>query len=311
MEKLQFLLLGREFDVITDHKAIEKIQMQKEFGTPRITRWIDRINQFQFKVKYIPGNELHNADVMSRSIENSDTNIENEHVNKILRIHKELSHRKNISKNLEEQSVIVTKKDLKRILESCKICNEFDKKIKSKFSFIKTNNVGERAGCDILEIKKGKLILNLIDYFSRKVFSQKIRSKTPDEIIKFMNKVYDEFKFKSMITDNGKEFENKYVKKWCAEKNVKHTFSIPYYHASNGRIERLNRTIRTALKKVKGKGKLKKIVDAYNSTIHRGIGISPDKAILIENKNLVLKNQLKTKKSLLGPLIRKAMIFLI
>ncbi|KAG0438674.1 Retrovirus-related Pol polyprotein from transposon [Dictyocoela muelleri] len=154
MEKFQYLLLGRKFCVLTDHKAIEKINSQKEFGTSRITRWIDRINQFQFDVKYVSGNLLHSADVMSRSIKKENTLDKDKFIKKILKLHEQFSHRKNITKKLEEHDIFVSKNELKRILIYCKICNEYDKKIKSKFSFIKTFNVGERVGCDILEIKK-------------------------------------------------------------------------------------------------------------------------------------------------------------
>jgi hypothetical protein len=72
--------------------------------------------------------------------------------------------------------------------------------------------------------------------------------------------------------------------------NIKHRLSVPYYHSSNGRIERANRTIRTALKKTKGSTriKLKKVIDVYNKSYHRAIGMSPNEACMVENKEKVI-----------------------
>lgn len=77
-----------------------------------------------------------------------------------------------------------------------------------------------------------------------------------------------------MITvDNGREFDNEEVKNWTQENNIILDYSIPHYHASNGRIERVNRTIREACKKTPGltEIKLAKILKNYNECRHRAI----------------------------------------
>ena len=101
-----------------------------------------------------------------------------------------------------------------------------------------------------------------------------------------------------MITDNGREFENVSVKKWTQEKGVKHVYSIPYYHQSNGRIERANRTIRNAFRKKPGitKVNLKGIIENYNKLKHRGINMSPEEATKQENWEAVRKFSEKYKK---------------
>jgi transposase InsO family protein len=55
-----------------------------------------------------------------------------------------------------------------------------------------------------------------------------------------------------LISENGKEFENTKLKKWIESRKIDHQFSVPYYHQGNGRVERVNRTLRTALMKTKG-----------------------------------------------------------
>ncbi len=93
--------------------------------------------------------------------------------------------------------------------------------------------------------------------------------------------------------DNGKEFDNKQVQNFCQENNIQIKYSIPYFHESNGRVERAIRTLRDALKRTRGtlKAKLPKILAAYNNAKHRGIGTSPIEALKEENSYEVLKHQ--------------------
>jgi predicted nuclease of restriction endonuclease-like RecB superfamily len=141
-----------------------------------------------------------------------------------------------------------------------------------------------------------------IDYFSRKVWATATKTKEAKKTIKFLSKIKENIKIKTIVTDNGREFSNERVKNWCLENNVNHEFSIPYYHQSNGRVERVNRTLRDACRKVQGstKKKLRKIVDAYNKTTHRGIGMAPDEALKEENYNRVVENVERYKKEFLG-----------
>ena len=85
--------------------------------------------------------------------------------------------------------------------------------------------------------------------------------------------------------------------KHCEASGVKLEFSVPYYHESNGRIERANRTIRNALKKTKGplKIKLHRALAVYNNSIHRGIGMSPIEARKEQNFRSVTNWQSKYK----------------
>ena len=124
------------------------------------------------------------------------------------------------------------------------------------------------------------------------VFAKVIRSKEAYKIIDFIKKVHEEFPFKSMLVDNGEEFDNALLKNWCKEKNVELQYSIPYHHASNGRVERVNRTIREQLKCNKGpiRTVLPKTIARYNNIKHRAIGMTPAEAKKIENRETVLKN---------------------
>lgn len=125
MEKLSYILLGREFDLITDHKAIEEIKKKRDFGSQKIYRWFESLERFQYKVIYKPGEQLIVADALSRSPkkkigerEEGDTLLKN----KILNMHEKLNHRKNILKDLKDEGVIISEKNLRNILLKCIVC---------------------------------------------------------------------------------------------------------------------------------------------------------------------------------------------
>ena len=67
MEKLQYYLLRWEFTLITDHKAMGELKKKAEFGSARVNRWFERLERFQYEVKYKMGLEIVEADALSRA----------------------------------------------------------------------------------------------------------------------------------------------------------------------------------------------------------------------------------------------------
>jgi hypothetical protein len=50
MEKFQYYLSGKSFVLVTDHKSLEEKKNKSKFGSKRIQRWIERFEEFDFKV---------------------------------------------------------------------------------------------------------------------------------------------------------------------------------------------------------------------------------------------------------------------
>jgi IS30 family transposase len=161
------------------------------------------------------------------------------------------------------------------------VCLRKEPKRETTCSYVEVNKPGEILGIDLLEINKGCWIIVAIDYFTRKIYAKHTRTKEAIKIRTFLEEINSKLKFEKIVSDNGKEFANKLVMDWCASKGIRHKFAIPYYHKSNGRVERANRTIRNALRKTSNQTKttLSKVVENYNNIVHRGVGFCPNEAM--------------------------------
>ncbi|XP_014880742.1 trace amine-associated receptor 4-like [Poecilia latipinna] len=65
LDSFKYYLLGREFTLQTDHRALQWLEKMKDTNG-RITRWYLAMQPFRFKVHYIPGKDNTTADYLSR-----------------------------------------------------------------------------------------------------------------------------------------------------------------------------------------------------------------------------------------------------
>ena len=64
LKRFRHYLIGRRFEIITDHKPLEWLQTQKAIGC--LWRWSVLIQEYDFEIKYRKGRENCNADALSR-----------------------------------------------------------------------------------------------------------------------------------------------------------------------------------------------------------------------------------------------------
>lgn len=82
-ERFHLYLIGTEFDLITDHKALEVIYSPRSKPPLRIKRWSLRLQQYKFNIKYRSGSS-NAADILSRqplATSSHPTSIADEYVN--------------------------------------------------------------------------------------------------------------------------------------------------------------------------------------------------------------------------------------
>lgn len=65
IEKMEYFLRGRPFLVLTDHKSLTFVD-RTNFNNNKISRWQERLSQFDFVVEYIEGQKNIFADLLSR-----------------------------------------------------------------------------------------------------------------------------------------------------------------------------------------------------------------------------------------------------
>lgn len=127
-----------------------------------------------------------------------------------------------------------------------------------------------------------KFILTVIDCFSKYAWAYTLKNKTGAQIITAFKDIFDTSKRtpKKVQTDKGKEFINKEFQAFLKEHDVIH-FSTQN-ETKAAMAERFNRTLKTRMwtyftthRTDKYLSVLQALVDAYNKSVHRSIGMRP------------------------------------
>ena len=184
------------------------------------------------------------------------------------------------------------------------MANELHKPVRKNFMkrFVFVRHVDDIWGADLIELKKlskknsgFRYILMVIDIFSKYGWSVPLKFKTGKEVAKAFQTIFKDNKPKKLWVDKGKEFYNTTVEDLLKENNIK------MYSTHNDEkcsvVERWNRTIKTELFRyfsANGTQKytdiLQPLIDKYNSTKHRSIGMTPADAREPSNYQQVFKN---------------------
>ena len=70
VDRFKHFLLGKEFVIATDHKALVSALDENKSNITyqsRLTRWVDRLLHYQFKVVHLPGKDMGIVDYLSRN----------------------------------------------------------------------------------------------------------------------------------------------------------------------------------------------------------------------------------------------------
>lgn len=135
------------------------------------------------------------------------------------------------------------------------------------------------------------VLFTAININTRFVYAYKAKDKKMETITNIIKKMEEETVINSLTCDEGSEFNNKEFLKFCEDNEIRINFIKNDSHKL-GIINRFHRTLKNKLTKyfiahntVKWYKVYKDIVNNYNNSVNRGIGIEPIKVNdFIENE---------------------------
>jgi hypothetical protein len=137
-----------------------------------------------------------------------------------------------------------------------------------------------------------KYILVVINCFSKFVWAFPLKTKTGYEVVENMEKVFKQQQPKNLQTDMGKEFFNKTFQLLMKKYNINHYNTYSEKKASI--VERVNRTLKNLIWKefnyhahYRWINLLDNIVQKYNNSKHRTIGMKPSEVKKKHEKKLL------------------------
>ncbi|MGL5708822.1 MAG: hypothetical protein ACRDDF_11260 [Aeromonas sp.] len=178
-----------------------------------------------------------------------------ERANIVTRAHEEINHRGVEGTYYKPKSDFywIGMKKTVKCIGRCEICKINYRKNCGGNEFVETTRELEKVALDLISLGgNNRYILVAIDYQTRFVLAEMIRCKNASTIVDIISKWGSSWKPEELITDNGKEFANEFFRRYCMDEKILHRLVSVESHKSNGRIERLIRTIREGLAKTGG-----------------------------------------------------------
>lgn len=177
--------------------------------------------------------------------------------------------------------------DVERWVESCKGCTLAAKReppvpmLRSTLPEAPWDKMaidfnGPHAACG------GRLVIVLVDYYSRFLVAEFVKSTGHVETTSFLDRTFTRFGYPDVIrSDNGPPFNGSEWIDYCDKKGIKPEFSTPAFPQQNGLVERymqlINKsiTIAVALGEVCEEN-LSQTIAAHNAAVQRTTGVPPD-----------------------------------
>lgn len=147
-------------------------------------------------------------------------------------------------------------------------------------------------------LPSGDNLFVVVDYYSRYVEVEIMKSTTADNIIKRLKKIFLTHGLPiSITTDNGPQFISDQFKAYLEDENIEHRKVTPLWPQANGEVERQNRSLLKRLKiaqveKKDWREELSSYLMMYRTTPHSVTGVCP--------AELLFKRKLRTRLPGLG-----------
>jgi IS30 family transposase len=180
--------------------------------------------------------------------------------------------------------------DIEHIVKACDICKRHDKHriVNHPALALPVCNVFDRVGMDLVfglpedNAEGYKGILVITEYLTKFPYAVPIKSKTAGEIAKhFMDYVCLFGPPKSIITDQGLEFNNYFLRALLEAQGIEHRVTSAYNPRTNGQTERFNQILVNILRKYSEDNTsdwhrwIPFVLYSYRARIHSTTGFTP------------------------------------
>ena len=205
---------------------------------------------------------------------------------------------------IKKENPNITIKEVQEWLENQEVYSLF-KQVKKRFPRlpILVNKIDEQWQIDLMDMtwltKENdgfRYLFNIIDCFSRFAWVIPIKTKKSDEIVEKIESVFKSGRVPDKLqSDQGREFKNTHFMRLMEKYRVKF-FTSTDDVIKCAIVERFNRTLRSRIYRYMTYKSSKRyidviddIVDSYNKSFHRTIGMAPSE-VKYENMSSVLVN---------------------
>jgi len=267
-------LVGRKFQIRTDHKSLSWLLKWKTPSTSQYFRWIATLQEYDFEIIHRKGNLHTNADALSRNkycrqcksdhicfLENEKKNSSNAKINKeeirkiVSDTHRFFAHTgaTNLYAHLSKFHLSGNLRKLcKEVCSKCLIClkRKATKSVKLEPNSLMAKEIWEKVFVDVAgpfpPKNSFRYVLVIIDSFSNYVSIVPLKTLQGSEISRAIEDNWiSYFGAPSQLhCDNATYFVGSEMNNLCQNFQIRLTHSSPYYPKGNGKVERMMRTLK-------------------------------------------------------------------
>ena len=252
LRKWYYLLVGNEFTLITDQRSVAfmfNAHHKSKIKNEKILRWRIELSALSYNVVYRPGTENAAADTLSRTCCILKPNS-------LKDIHEKLCHPgvTRLNHYVRSKNLPYSTTDVRNIVQSCKICCEikpnFHKPVEAHL--IKAMQPFDRLSIDfkgpLPTRTKNKFLFNIVDEYSRFVFSFPCVDCTSSTVIKCFTSLFSIFGMPNFVhSDKGSSLLSSELRTFLHSNGIATSNTTPYNPAGNGQCERYNGVIWTSI----------------------------------------------------------------
>eukprot|EP00731_Ephydatia_muelleri_P005310 Em0002g1486a len=293
MKQFRHYLLGRPFQLMTDHAPLQWLAEQKSEGL--LCRWALAVQEYDFSIVYRKGVSNGNADALSRrkdtvpltvhsalttihsglAIEDVRQAQQNDAMIQKLRNALELSQRPQAKQEWREQP-------LRRFLQ---LWSQLV--IHDGIEGLSQCTIGRSLGNtkDTRQIplsnRNNRYLLVVQDYFTKWPEAIPIPDQTAARITKEMVKLFCVYGIPDIVhSDQGRNFESTIFRQTLEAFGIKKSHTTAYHPEGDGMVERLNRSLLQLLRTYAQRQDdwekhLSLVLYAYRTATHSSTGTSP------------------------------------